>query len=91
MIAGMVATFWSRWGWPILSGRTRHVALPIALVVGTILLAVNQGSALATGHLNVATVLRALANYAIPYIVSSIGYLNGPDQRHGAASKRSSS
>jgi len=57
------------------------VALPIALVVGTVLLAVNQGSALAAGQVDVATALRALANYAIPYVVSSVGYLNRPDDQ----------
>lgn len=71
----MVSALWSRWMWPILSGRTRHVALPIALVVGTVLLAVNQGAQLVSGDVTVAVVLRGLANYAIPYVVSSIGYL----------------
>jgi hypothetical protein len=80
IIADMVTTLWSRWGWPILSGRTRQVALPIALVVGTILLAVNQGAELVAGDADLATVLRALANYAIPYVVSSVGFLNGRGQ-----------
>lgn len=71
-----MAVLWSRWGWPILSGSTRHVAIPVALVVGTLLLAVNQGSVLAAGELDAATVLRGLANYSIPYVVSSVGYLN---------------
>lgn len=78
-------TPWSRWAWPILSGRTRHVALPIALLVGTILLAVNQGAQLVAGHVDAATVLRALANYAIPYVVSSVGFLNGHDHPAGPA------
>ena len=76
----MVTTLWSRWAWPIVSGSTRHVALPIALVVGTILIAVNQGAELVTGHVTAATVLRGLANYVIPYIVSSVGLLNGYEQ-----------
>lgn len=73
----MVAKVWFRWCWPILCGRTRHVALPIALVVGTILLAVNQGGQLVAGQVDAATVLRAIANYAIPFVVSSVGFLNG--------------
>ena len=76
----MVTTLWSRWAGPIVRGRTRHAALPIALVVGTILLVVNQGAELLTGHITVATVLRGLANYVIPYIVSSVGLLNGYEQ-----------
>lgn len=76
----------ARWCWPILSGQTRRVALPVAIVVGTILLAVNQGSRLLAGDVDLVTVLRALANYAIPYVVSSIGYLkapSGPKHSHG--------
>lgn len=76
----MVPPLWSRWVWPILSGRTRHVALPIALVVGTVLLAVNQGAQLVSGDIHTSTVLRGLANYAIPYVVSSVGFLGGQDQ-----------
>ncbi|MGD9961909.1 nitrate/nitrite transporter NrtS [Nocardioides sp.] len=72
----MMTTTWSRWAWPILSGHTRQVALPIAFVVGTILLAVNQGTELAAGEADVATLFRALANYLIPYSVSSVSYLN---------------
>lgn len=47
-------------------------------MVGTILLAVNQGSQLLAGEVDLGVVLRALANYAIPYVVSSIGYLEAP-------------
>jgi len=90
IIAGMVTTLWSRWGWPILSGRTRQVALPIALVVGTILLAVNQGAGLVAGDADMATVLRALANYAIPYVVASVGFLNGHDHPGGPSQEVSS-
>lgn len=68
---------WSRWCWPILSGRTRHAALPIALVVGTVLLAVNQSPQLLRGDIGAAWVVRAAANYAIPYVVSSVGFLKG--------------
>lgn len=77
---------WSTWCWPILSGRTRRIALPVALVVGTILTVVNQGSKLLVGEVDSVVVLRALANYAIPYVVSSIGYIktpSGPPRPHG--------
>lgn len=83
--SGMAATIWSRWVWPILSGKTRRVALPIALVVGTILLVVNQGADLLTGEVDAATLLRVVGNYAIPYVVSSVGYLNAlTGQGHGS-------
>ena len=71
----MWRALWPRWCWPILSGRTFAVAMPIALVVGSLLLAVNQGSQLASGRVGWSTLLRAVANYAIPYVVSSLGYL----------------
>jgi LytS/YehU family sensor histidine kinase len=67
--------------WPgairlILSGRTRHPALRVGLVVGTLLTLVNQGTVLVAGHVSIALVLRIVANYAIPYVVSSIGLLS---------------
>jgi len=52
------------------------VALPIALVVGTGLALVNQGAELIAGEADATTALRMAANYAIPYIVSSVGYLS---------------
>jgi len=61
------------------SGKTRAVALPVAIVVGTVLLAVNQGSDLLAGEIDPLMAFRAVANYAIPYVVSSIGYLNAPN------------
>jgi hypothetical protein len=75
----MRTTFWTRWALPILSGSTSHVALPVALIVGTVLLAVNQGAQLLAGEVDPAIVVRALANFAIAYVVSSIGYLKAPD------------
>jgi hypothetical protein len=75
----MRTTFWTHWVWPILGGKTRAVALPLAIVVGTVLLAVNQGSDLLSGEIDPVMVFRAVANYAIPYVVSSIGYLKAPN------------
>ncbi len=72
----MRSAAWSKWCWPILCGRTRRVALPVSVVVGTVLLAVNQGSQLLAGDADPAMAFRVLANYAIPYVVSSIGYLD---------------
>ncbi len=47
----------------------------MALVVGTILTVVNQGSVIAGGDATVATWIRVVVNYLVPFIVSSIGYL----------------
>ena len=53
------------------------MALPVALVVGTVLAAVNEGAQLLDGRADAVTGLRIAANYAIPYVVASVGYLSG--------------
>jgi hypothetical protein len=47
----------------------------IALIVGTILTLVNQGDHIAAGAVGFAVSLKILANYLIPWCVSSIGYI----------------
>ena len=59
----------------ICRGRTLSSVWRIALVVGTLLTVVNQGGVLASGHAGAATAVRGLANYVIPYTVSSLGLL----------------
>ncbi|MGV8964632.1 MAG: nitrate/nitrite transporter NrtS [Cellulomonas sp.] len=61
--------------WLICRGATFRTASRIALVVGTLLTAIHQGAVLASGQTEGATWLRVAANYLIPYVVSSIGYL----------------
>lgn len=61
--------------WLISRGATFGTAFRISLAVGTLLTLVNQGAVLASGHVSVVTVSRVLANYLIPYVVSSVGYL----------------
>lgn len=61
----------------LLRGRTSRQALPIALVVGTILSAVNQADVIVTGAATTATWLKVAVNYLVPYLVASIGYLSG--------------
>jgi len=70
---------WSTWPQAaalVLTGATFRTAFPVALVVGTILCAVNQGSTLLAGDVDTPTALRIVANYAIPYLVSSLGFLS---------------
>lgn len=50
-------------------------AARIALIVGTLLTLVNQGGVLMSGDVDRMTIMRVAANYAIPYVVSSIGLL----------------
>ena len=59
----------------IAKGVTFKTASKIALVVGTLLTAVNQGGVIMDGSATTATWLRTAANYVIPYTVASLGYL----------------
>lgn len=57
-------------------GATFDPSARIAAVVGTLLTLVNQGTVIASGATDWATVLRVVGNYLIPYVVSSIGFLS---------------
>jgi len=59
----------------VLRGVTFRTASRVALVVGTILSAVNQGTVIANGHAVATTWIRVAVNYMVPYTVASIGYL----------------
>lgn len=59
----------------ILSGVTFKTCARVALVVGTILSAVNQGAVIANGDATNLTWVRVAVNYLIPFLVSSIGYI----------------
>jgi len=60
-----------------LCGVTVRVAGRVAIVVGTILSAVNQGSVILAGDATGFTWTRIAVNYLIPFVVASIGYLAG--------------
>ena len=55
---------------------TLRRTLRIALLVGTILSVVNQGSVIAGGDASLATSLRVGANFFVPFCVSSAGFLS---------------
>ena len=61
----------------VLRGRTARTALPVAAVVGTVLSLVNQGSTILSGAAGTSTWIRVAVNYAVPFVVASIGYLSG--------------
>lgn len=67
----------------VIRGETVRVAGKVAVIVGTILSAANQGSVIAAGHSNRVTWVRVGVNYATPFVVASIGYLAGCRQRTG--------
>lgn len=76
---------WGSWheaAWLIMTGGTRRPALRVALVVGTLLSAVNQTGVVLHAECSAASALRIAANYAIPYVVSSVGFLSA--HRHSA-------
>jgi len=60
----------------ILRGVTYRTASRVALVVGTILSTVNQGTIIANGDAVATTWVRVAVNYMVPYTVASIGYLS---------------
>jgi uncharacterized protein involved in response to NO len=58
----------------------------IALVVGLLLTAVNQGSVILGGDATTLTWVRSAANFMIPFVVSNLGLLGGrPRQAPDAA------
>jgi len=57
-------------------GVTVRTAGPVALVVGTFLSAVNQGSTVVEGATTWVTWMRVGVNYFVPFIVGSIGFLS---------------
>ena len=69
-------TSWREAAWFIVTGRTRRPALRVAIVVGILLSLVNQTGALLHGQFSVGTVARLAANFAVPYLVSSLGFLS---------------
>lgn len=75
---------WSTWAQAvalIIRGATFSVCIRVALVVGTLLSAVNQGSFIVDGETTTSTWIRVGFNYVIPYVVASIGYLAPLRQR----------
>ncbi len=59
----------------ILRGVTFRTGARVAVVVGTILTAVNQGAVIVGADATVVTWIRVGVNYVVPFVVSSIGYL----------------
>lgn len=55
---------------------TMRRTVPIALIVGTILSAVNQAGVIMQGDTSWVTWLRVAANYLVPFCVSSLGFLS---------------
>lgn len=56
-------------------GRTARTATPVAVVVGTVLSAVNQGDVVLAGAAGFGTWVRIAVNYLVPFCVASVGFL----------------
>jgi hypothetical protein len=59
--------------------RPEHLrrTIGIALVVGTILTLLNQGDVIVGGDATTLTWIKAMGNFAVPFIVSNLGLLVG--------------
>jgi len=57
----------------------------IALIVGVLLTAINQGAVITAGHVTAATWVRSGLNFVVPFLVSNAGLLSGrhPESRSG--------
>jgi len=51
--------------------------LRIALVVGCVLTAINQGDVIASGDATALTAVRVGLNFVVPFVVSNLGVLAG--------------
>jgi len=57
-------------------GATLRTAAPVAIVVGLVLSLVNQLHVVVEGDATWATWVRIGVNFAVPYIVASVGFLS---------------
>jgi hypothetical protein len=60
-----------------LERRNLRRTVRIALVVGVVLTAINQGGVIAAGHASSATWVRCALNFVVPFLVSNAGLLSG--------------
>ena len=58
-----------------LRGITVRRCVPVALVVGCVLSAINEGVVVVTGRAGWLTWVQVALNFVVPFLVSSYGYL----------------
>ena len=63
---------WKTWTQVAFSATVRRRAFKVALIVGSILLAINHGDALLKGEISLARLLRMILTVIVPYIVSTV-------------------
>jgi hypothetical protein len=59
-----------------LERRNLRRTVRIALIVGVLLTLINQGSVILDGHASVATWVRTVLNFVVPFLVSNAGLLS---------------
>jgi len=64
-----------------LRGGTIRTALPVALLVGTVLSLINQSYIIVRGQATIATWLSVALDYCVPFLVSSYGFLSAHRKR----------
>ena len=62
-------------GCAVRDARTLRRSCLIALIVGTLLTAINHGDVLLAGHWTAALLWKAPLTYAVPFIVATLGAL----------------
>jgi hypothetical protein len=67
-------------------GTTLRPCLPVAVVVGCVLSAINEGARIASGHVGWPIWVPVGLNFVVPFLVSSYGYLTA--QTAGGRSQR---
>ena len=60
----------------MLRGVTFRTGSRVALVVGTVLTLVNQGSVIFGGDASVVTWIRVAVNYLVPFVVASLSLIH---------------
>jgi hypothetical protein len=56
--------------------RNLRRTIVIALIVGVVLTAINQGAVITSGHATTATWIRGALNFVVPFLVSNAGLLS---------------
>jgi hypothetical protein len=68
-----------------LSPAVSRRALKMALIVGSVLLIINHGDALLSGHISLSRLLRMLLTVVVPYVVSTVSSAGAIlEMRHAA-------
>lgn len=84
----MQLSFWIGYLTALGNPRLMGTAIRVALIVGSILLAINHGSALVNGKMTRDRWLSALLTYCVPYAVSIHGQYSAQQQRTASAPDR---